>query len=214
MQFQKCYDLKIWLNKRRNFKRGRRRHNKWYGPACHAAWVHSHSPSPQCCNTAKEFKKHPISLDQKTNAGNRLTEALNYKGNHSIAMDLSFCSCPHSLWNLELKVKEWKNGSVREQAKQSWKSTASSQKKSWWKQNRYCHMHICGEFSWVTYLKAYLVGLGDLIAMTFTCSPTSKTVATLGTRARAILLMCTNPLPYHTERKKRFEISCRRIASF
>jgi hypothetical protein len=28
------------------------------------------------------------------------------------------------------------------------------------------------------------------------------------------LLMCTNPLPYHTERKKRFEISCRRIASF
>lgn len=69
------------------------------------------------------------------------------------------------------------------------------------------HASICGEFSWVTYLKAYLVGLGDLIAMTFTCSPTSKTVATLGTRARAILLMCTNPLPYHTERKKRFEDS-------
>jgi hypothetical protein len=75
------------------------------------------------------------------------------------------------------------------------------------------HASICGKFSWVTYLKAYLVGLGDLIAMTFTCSPTSKTVATLGTRARAILLMCTNPLPYHTERKKHFEISCRRIAS-
>ncbi len=29
-----------------------------------------------------------------------------------------------------------------------------------------------------------------------------------------ILLMCTNPLPYHTEKKKHFEISCRRIGSF